>query len=203
MIKKITFFAVFHFLISGSDDITGILCFVTTGYLENIPTSRFHNKSQNLLSIFFLLDCLDHWTDDAQSGDCEDTEERRGDGEEMVGLVGCCALPPVLLVVGLVASLMFGFTPSQSQPDTLLLCPAGPTASPGQSPELIGWPPGHVTRDTPPVFSQTLIGNSWEEGPRFCKLFTQNLGEWNLGKLTNVGAAQSLSLGENCGKLLD
>ena len=147
--------------------------------------------------------CLDHWTDDAQSWDWEESEERRGEEREVERLVEPCLLSRQSWLLLVLLPPVFGFTPSQSQPDTLLLCPAGPIASPAQPPDLIGWPPDHVTRDTPPVFSQTLIGNSWEEGPRFCKLFTQNLGEWNFAKLTNVGTAQYLSLELNSGKFLD
>ena len=50
----------------------------------------------------------------------------------------------------------------------------------------IGQSQSHVTKPDPPVFSQTLIGNSWEEGPKICKLFAQILSEWNFADLTIV-----------------
>ena len=56
----------------------------------------------------------------------------------------------------------------------------------------IGQSQSHVTKPDPPVFSQTLIGNSWEEGPKICKLFAHILNEWKATNLTIVGGANGM-----------
>ena len=65
-------------------------------------------------------------------------------------------------------------------------CQARPPSEHSGNCAPIGRAAGHVTPPEPPVFSQTLIGNSWEEGPKFCKLFAHVLGEWKCTDLTIV-----------------
>ena len=65
-------------------------------------------------------------------------------------------------------------------------CQARPPSEHSGNCSPIGRAAGHVTPPEPPVFSQTLIGNSWEEGPKFCKLFAHVLGEWKCTDLTIV-----------------
>ena len=80
------------------------MSFATTGYLENKPTWRFHNKSQNLLSIFVggLLRSLNWWRTKLRLGG-EWGEARGGEGGGETG-GALSPLTAVLVVVGVVAS---------------------------------------------------------------------------------------------------